>query len=66
MILQKCQNITFLKLVRAGFHPILTCGPVLSSFQEDIEVYEDELGQSGDRILSSHITKEYMMSVRYR
>ena len=26
-------------------------------FQVDIEIYEDKLGQSGDRILSSHITK---------
>ena len=34
---------------------IQTCGPVETSFQVDIEIYEDKLGQSGDRILSSHI-----------
>ena len=45
------------KLVRAGFYPISPSGPVLTSFQVDIEIYEDKLGQSGDRILSSHITK---------
>ena len=57
MILEKCKNINFWKLVRAGFHAIVTCGPVWTSFQVDIEIYEDKLGQSGDRILSSHITK---------
>ena len=29
----------------------------LARFQVDIEIYEDKLGQSGDRILSSHIAK---------
>ena len=38
---------------------MLTYGPVLTSFQVDIEIYEDKLGQSGDRILSSHITMPY-------
>ena len=56
MILQKCQNINFWKLVRAGFNPISPSGPVQTSFQVDIEIYEDKMGQSGDRILSSHIT----------
>ena len=42
--------------MRAGFHAILPCGPVQTSFQVKIEIYEDKLGQSGDRILSSHIT----------
>ena len=51
------KNINFWKLVRAGFHAILTCGPIKTSFQVDIEIYEDKLGQSGDRIFSSHITK---------
>ena len=54
--MQKCQNINFWKLVRAGFHAILTCGPVKTSFHVDIEIYEDKLGQSGDRILYSNIT----------
>ena len=62
-MLQKCQNINFWKLVRAGFHAILTCGPVLTSFQVDIEIYEDKLGQSGDRILSSHITKNVIIKL---
>ena len=44
--------------MQAGLHAILTCGPVQTSFQVDIEIYEDKLGQSGDRILSSHITKQ--------
>ena len=48
--------MNFWKLVRAGFHAILTCGPAQTSFQVDIEIYEDKLSQSGDRILSSHIT----------
>ena len=56
VILEKCQNINFWKLVGAGFHAILTCKPVQTSFQVDIEIYEDEFSQSGDRILSSHIT----------
>ena len=30
--------------------------PVQTSFQVDIEIYEGKLGQSGDRILVSHIT----------
>ena len=46
--------------MRAGFHAILTCGLVLTSFQVDIEINEDKLGQSGDRILSSHIIKFYV------
>ena len=46
--------------VGAGFHAILTCGPVQTSCQVDIDIYEDELGQSGDRILSSHITNVYI------
>ena len=50
------KNINFWKLVRAGFHAILTCGPVKNSLQVDIEIYEDKLAQSGDKILSSHIT----------
>ena len=50
-------NIIFWKLVPAGFHAILTCRPVYTSFQVDIKIYEDKLSQSGDRILSSHITK---------
>ena len=28
---------------------------LLNSPQVDIEIYQDKLGQSGDRILSSHI-----------
>ena len=51
--------MNFWKLVRAGFHPISPSGPVQTSFQVDIEIYEDKLGQSGDRILSSHITTNY-------
>ena len=42
--------------VRAGFHAILTCGPVKTSFQVDIEIYEDKLGQSRDKVRSGHIT----------
>ena len=30
-------------------------------FQVDIEIYEDKVSQSGDRILSSHITIGFMM-----
>ena len=45
--------MNFWKLVRAGFHAILTCGPVQTSFQVNIEIYEERLGQSGDRMLSS-------------
>ena len=48
------------KLVRAGFHAILTCGTGQTSFQVDIDIYVDKLGQSGDRILSSHITNIYI------
>ena len=40
----------------ACFHPISPSKPVKTSFQEDIQIYEDKLDQSGDRILSSHIT----------
>ena len=46
--------------MRAGFHAILTCGPVQTSFKVDIEIYEDKLGQSGDRILSSHMTNTFI------
>ena len=42
---------------------ILTCGPVQTSFQVDIEIYEDKLSESGDRILSSHITKNVIIKV---
>ena len=55
-MLKKCQNINFWKQFRAAFHAILTCGPVKTSFQVDIEIYVDKLSQSGDSILSSHIT----------
>ena len=48
--------LNFWKLVQAGFYPISPSGPVVTSFPVDIEIYEDKLGQSGDRILSSHIT----------
>ena len=62
--LQKCKKkIIFWKLVPGGFHAILTCGPVETSFQEDIEIYEDKLGQSGDRILSSHITNNFIEQI---
>ena len=38
-----------------------------SSFQVDIEIYEDKFGQSGDRILSSHITIAVRLNpYRYR
>ena len=30
-------------------------------FQVDIEIYEDKVSQSGDRILFSHITIGFMM-----
>ena len=33
-----------------------TCRPVLTSFQVGIEIYEDTQDQSGDRVLSTHIT----------
>ena len=39
-----------------------TCRPVQTSFQVDIEIYEDKLGQSGDMILSSYITIEIIVS----
>ena len=58
-MLQKCQNDSFLKLVLVDFHAILTCGLVQTSFQIDIEIYEDKLRQSGDRIFSSHITNKF-------
>ena len=32
---------------------------VYTSFQVDIETYEDKLGQSGDRIISSHLRNEF-------
>ena len=57
VILEKCQNINFCKLVWAGVYAILICKPVQTSFQVDIEIYQDKLSQSEDRILSSHITK---------
>ena len=60
VILQKYQNINFWKLVRAALHAISTCGPVQTSFQVDIQIYEDKLSQSGDRILSSHITIKFI------
>ena len=60
-ILQKCQNIIFWKLVWAGFHPILHCRPDKTSFQVDIDIYEELLGQSGYMFLSSHITNEYII-----
>ena len=44
------------KILTSGNYAILSCGPVQTCFQVDIEIYEDKLGQSGDRILSSHIT----------
>ena len=65
VILQKCQNINFWKLVPAGFHAILTFGPVKTSFQVDIEIYENKLSQSGDRILSSHITMVYIERLQF-
>ena len=34
---------------------ISTSRPAKTSFQVDIEIYGDKMGQSGDRILSSHI-----------
>ena len=37
--------------------------PVLTSFQVDIEIYENKLAQSGDRILSSHITKDVIIKL---
>ena len=52
--------MNFWKLVQAGFPAILTCGPVEASFQVDLEIYEEKLSQSGDRILSSHITIYYI------
>ena len=36
--------------------------PVKTSFQVGIEIYEDRLGPSGDRILSSHI-QEIIMAI---
>ena len=60
MILEKGQNIIFWKIVGAGFHAMLTCKPVQTSFQVDLEIYEDEFSQSGDRILSSHITMHFI------
>ena len=56
-IAEVSKNINFWKLVRPGFHPISPPGPVKTSFQVDIEIYEDKLGKSGYKILSSHITK---------
>ena len=44
----------------------LTCGPVQTSFQVDIEIYEDKLDKSGDRILSSRITICFIMSTSGR
>ena len=38
-------------------------GPVQTSFQVDIEIYEDNLDQSGDRILSSHVTRSVIERV---
>ena len=32
----------------------------MDRFKVDIEIYEDKLDQSGDRILSSHITKLFV------
>ena len=57
VILEKCQNINFWKLVGAGLHAILTYRPVTTGFQVDLEIYKDKVNQSGNRILSSHITK---------
>ena len=62
-IAEVSKNINFWKLVRAGFHAILICGPVYTSFQVDIEIYEDKLGQSVDRILSSHITNIVILTI---
>ena len=52
IILEKCQNINFWDLVGAGFHAILTRKPVPTSFQVDIDIYEDEFSQSGDSFFS--------------
>ena len=62
MILQKCKNINFWKLVLAGVHPKSPSRPVKTSFQKDIKIYEDKLGQSGDMILSSHMINGYSIS----
>ena len=37
--------------------------PVSTSFQVDIDINEDKLGQSGDRILSTHIKKIIMTKI---
>ena len=50
------KDINFWKLVGAGFHAIITCNPVQTSFQVDLEIYEDEFSQTVDRMFSSHIT----------
>ena len=57
IILEKRQNINFWDLVGAGFHAILTCKPVPTSFQVDIEIYTDEFNQSGDSIFSKSYNK---------
>ena len=36
----------------------------MTGFQVDIEIYIDKLSQSGDRILSSHITIDYIVISR--
>ena len=37
----KYPSIVFLSIVQAGFHAILTCGLVSTSFQVGIEIYDD-------------------------
>ena len=59
-IAEVLKNINFGKLVGAGFHAILTCKPVQTSFLVDIKIYVDEFSQSGNRILSSHITNNFI------
>ena len=47
----------------ASFHLISTCRPVKARFQVEIEINEDLLGQSGDRIRWSHITIHDIMYI---
>ena len=56
----KCSTFTFVTrfvLLKswADSNPNISCRSVKTISQEDIVIYEDKLGQSEDRILSSHI-----------
>ena len=59
-----CIKQTVCKVLKIFQHGKYLVAYVLkNSFHGDIEIYEDKLAQSGDRILSSHITIGVIMVI---